>query len=88
MNPKLVGPLVAYRTHATPLALALIGPGIALAPVGDPWIGGLLVTAGVVPRRLVKSQAARVVLHLAARVHSVYEQVTEQAVMQVQRRQL
>lgn len=87
VNPKLAGPFVAYRTHATPLALALIGPGVALALVGRPWIGGALVAAGVLLRRLVKSQAPRILLHLAARVPSVYEQATENAVMEVRRAQ-
>lgn len=85
VNPKLAGPFVAYRTHATPLALAMIGPGIALALVGHPWAGGALVAAGVVLRRTIKSQAPRILLHLAARVPSVYEQATEHAVMEVQR---
>ena len=85
VNPKLAGPFIAYRTHATPLALALIGPGVALALVGYPWAGGALVAAGVVLRRVVKSQAGRILLHLAARVPSVYEQATAHAVMEVQR---
>lgn len=85
VNPKLVGPFVAYRTHANALALALIGPGIAAALVGHPWVGGLLAAAGIVLRRMVKSQAPRILLHLAARVPSVYEQATENAVMEVKR---
>jgi len=87
VNPKLAAPFVAHRTHATPLALALIGPGVALALAGHPWIGGLLVAAGVALRRLVKSQAPRILLHLAARLPSVYEQATEHAVMEVRRAQ-
>ena len=76
---------MAHRTHATPLALALIGPGIAAALVGYPWTGGLLVAAGILLRRVVKTQAPRILLHLATRVPSVYEQATEHGVMEVRR---
>ena len=85
VNPTLAAPFVAYRTHATALALALIGPGIALALAGYPWVGGLLVLAGVLLRRVVKTQAPRILLHLASRVSSVYDQATEHGVMEVRR---
>jgi hypothetical protein len=85
VNPKLVVPFVAHLTRATPIALALIGPGIAAALVGYPWTGGLLVAVGIVLRRVVRAQAGRILLHLAARVPSVYEQATEHAVMEVRR---
>ena len=85
VNPTLAAPFVAHRTHATPLAIALIGPGIAAALGGYPWVGALLVAAGVLLRRVVKKQAPRILLHLAARVSSVYEQATEHGVMEVRR---
>lgn len=85
VNPALAGPFVSHRTHAAALALALIGPGIASALVGHPVLGGLLVAAGIVLRWGVKRQAPRILLHLAARVPSVYEQATEHGVMEVQR---
>ena len=85
VNPKLAAPFVAFRTHATPLALALIGPGIAVALSGYPWPGGLLVAAGVALRWTIKRHAARLLLHLASRVPSVYEQATEHGVMEVRR---
>ena len=85
VNPGLAVPFVAQRTHATPLALAMIGPGIALALAGHPWAGGLLVAAGILLRRAVKTQAARILLHLAARLPSVYDQATGDGVMEVRR---
>lgn len=85
VNPQLAPRFVLFRTHATPVAIAIIGPGIALALAGHPWIGLALVITGVLLRRVVKAQAARILLHLAARVPSVYEQATEHAVMEVQR---
>jgi hypothetical protein len=85
VDPKLAVPFVAHRTHATPLAIAVIGPGIAAALLGYPWVGGLLVAAGILLRRAVRGQAPRILLHLAARVPSVYEQATEHGVMEVRR---
>ncbi len=85
VNPKLAAPFVAWRTHATPLALALIGPGIAVALAGYPWPGALLVAAGIALRWSVKTHAPRILLHLAARVPSVYAQATEHGVMEVRR---
>ena len=85
VNPKLAAPFVTHRTHATPIAIALIGPGIAAALAGYPWAGAALVAAGVLLRRVVKVQAARILLHLASRVPSVYEHATEHAVMEVRR---
>ena len=85
VNPTLAVPFVAFHTRATPLALALIGPGIAAALLGHPWVGGLLVVAGVLLRRAVKTQAPRILLHLATRVASIYEAATEHGVMEVRR---
>jgi hypothetical protein len=85
VNPALAAPFVTHRTHATPLAIAIIGPGIAAALAGHPWIGGLLVAAGILLRRVVKTQAPRILLHLAARVQSVYEEATKHGVMEVRR---
>ena len=85
VNPALAVPFVAFHTRATPLALALLGPGIAAALLGHPWVGGLLVVAGVLLRRAVKTQAPRILLHLATRVASIYEAAAEHGVMEVRR---
>ncbi|MEJ7686437.1 MAG: hypothetical protein WKG52_05255 [Variovorax sp.] len=53
VNPMLAAPFVTHRTHATGLAIAIIGPGIAAALGGYPWIGGVLVAAGILLRRAV-----------------------------------
>ena len=82
---ELAKPFVAHCTRVTPLAIAMIGPGIAVALAGHPWIGALLVAAGILLRRAVKSQAPRILLHLVARMPSVYEQATEHGVMEVRR---
>lgn len=85
VNPALAAAFVSHRTYAMPLAIALIGPGIALALAGHPWIGGPLVAAGILLRWSVKTQAPRILLHLATRVPSVYEQATVHGVMEVRR---
>ena len=85
VNPRLAAPFVAHRMYATQLAIAIIGPGIAAALVGYPWIGGLLVATGILLRRVVKFKAPRILLMLAAREASVYEQATEHGVMEVRR---
>jgi hypothetical protein len=85
VNPALVVPFVSHRTHAAPLALALIGPGIAVALLGHPAWGGLLVAAGVLLRWSIRKQAPRILLHLASRVPSVYDQATAHGVMEVRR---
>lgn len=85
VNPALAAPFVAHCTRVTPLAIAMVGPGIAVALAGYPWIGALLVAAGILLRRAVKSQAPRILLYLTTRVQSVYEQATEHGVMEVRR---
>jgi hypothetical protein len=85
VNPVLAAAFVSHRTYAMPLAIALIGPGIALALAGHPWVGGPLVAAGILLRWSVKTHAPRILLHLATRVPSVYEQATVHGVMEVRR---
>ena len=85
VNPALAPGFVGHVTHATPLALALIGPGIALSIYGYMAAGALLVAAGCALRWGVKKRAPTMLLHLATRVASVYEKATEYGVMEVQR---
>ena len=85
VDPNLAAPFVAWRTHATPLALALTGPGIAAALAGYAVPGALLVAAGIALRWSIKRHAPRLLLHLAAHIPSVYEQATEHGVMEVRR---
>ncbi|MBA3598852.1 MAG: hypothetical protein H0W40_15955 [Methylibium sp.] len=85
VNPKLAAPFVTHFTLATQLAIAMIGSGIAAALAGYPWIGGFLVVAGILLRRVIKTQAPRILLYLATHVPSVYEKATEHGVMEVRR---
>ncbi len=85
VNPSLAPAFVAHATHATPLALALIGPGIAAAVYGHVVLGGLLVAAGWLLRWTVRKRAPLILLHLATRIPAVYEQAAEHGVLEVQR---
>lgn len=86
VNPTLAQPFVAQRINAIPVAIAILGIGIACALGGYPIIGGLLVALGIVFRRVVKWQAPKILLHLASRQASAYYDATTQGVMEVRRR--
>ena len=85
VNRELAHRFVAQRLHATPVAIALIGPGIASALAGYAVLGGLLVVAGLLFRRSVKWQAGKILLQLATRQPATYYDATTQGVMEVQR---
>lgn len=85
VNPDLARPFVAHWLHATPVVLAIIGPGIALALAGYPIAGALLVGCGLLVRRALKRQAPQIVLHLATRQRRFYDEVTANGVMEVRR---
>jgi len=85
VNPALAQRFVAQRTHATAVALALIGPGIASALAGHPVIGAVLVALAIVLRRVVRWQAPKILLYLASHDAATYEAATTQGVMEVQR---
>ena len=85
VNPDLARRYVAHRTHATPLALAIVGPGIACALAGLPWAGVVLVAAGIGLRRVIAWQAPKILLHLACRQSATYDEARALGVMEVQR---
>jgi hypothetical protein len=85
VNPDLARRYVAQRTHATPLALALVGPGIACALAGLPWIGVMLVAAGIGLKRAIAWQAPKILLHLASRQRLTYDDARAHGVMEVRR---
>ena len=77
---------VAQRVNATPVAIAIIGPGIAAALAGYPIAGGLLVALGILFKRVIKWQAPKLLLHLASHQPAAYLDATSIGVMEVQRR--
>jgi hypothetical protein len=56
-----------------------------MALSGTPWGGLALVALGIIGNRVVRRQAASILLHLAARDPGVYAEVTTQGVMEVRR---
>lgn len=85
VNPALARPYVVQRTRIDFFALALIGAGAVLALSGPAWAGGVLVALGIIANRLVRNQAAKILLHLALRDPAVYAECTAQGVMEVRR---
>jgi hypothetical protein len=85
VNPALAQRFVAQRVNATPVAIALIGFGIASALEGHPVAGALLVAAGVLFRRAIKWQAAKILLYLAQRQSATYYDATTNGVMEARR---
>lgn len=85
VDPERARPFVAYWLHATPVVLAIVGPGIALALAGYPIWGALLVGCGLLARRAIKRQAPQIALHLATRQRAFYDAVTTNGVMEVRR---
>lgn len=87
VNPVLAGRFVGQRVHATPMAIAIIGTGVACAIGGYPWPGALLVGLGILLRRMVKWQAGKILLHLATQQPRTYYEATTTGVMEVQPRE-
>ncbi|MBE7366164.1 hypothetical protein [Ramlibacter pallidus] len=85
VNPKLARRYVAQRLMLLVVLMPLIGVGIALALTGQRWLGAGLVFAGVALNRIVAWQAPKILLQMAQRDARVYDQVTDQAVMEVRR---
>ena len=85
VNPTLAPPFIAQRLHAVPVAIALLGSGIACALGGYSLVGLVLIALGILLRRVLKRQAAGILLHLASRHEGTYYEATTQGVMEVQR---
>jgi hypothetical protein len=85
VNPALARPYVVQRTRVNVLAITAIGLGAVLALSGQALPGGVLVVLGIAANRIVRHQAGKIVLHLAARDAAVYAEVTSNGVMEVRR---
>ena len=86
VNPSLAQHFVARRVNALPVAIAVIGVGIALALAGQVVAGAVTVGLGIAFRHAVKRQASKILLHLTSRDAAAYAEATTQGVMEVQRR--
>lgn len=87
VNPDLARRFVAKRVNAVPVAIAILGCGIASALGGYVILGGVLVGIGVLFRRLIRWQAAKILLQLTSRLPAAYFDATGQGVMEVRRAQ-
>jgi hypothetical protein len=85
VNPALAVPFVSTRVNVIPISIAAVGCGIAAALAGYLWTGGLLVAGAIIFRRLVKSQAPKIALHLASTHAATYLDATSSGVLEVQR---
>jgi hypothetical protein len=85
VDPKQARRYVARRLLLLVVVMPVIGVGLALALMGRPWPGALLVAAGVLLNRVVMWQAPRILLHMATRDPAVYEFVTGNGLMEVRR---
>lgn len=85
VNSQLVQPYIVQRTRVNVFAIGFIGIGAALALAGQALPGVLLVALGIVANRVVRHQAAKIVLHLALKDPAVYAEVTSNGVMEVRR---
>jgi hypothetical protein len=83
VNPKQARPYVVNRTRVNLLAVTLICIGAVLAFAGHTWVGAVAVALGIGANRLVGSQAAKIVLHLALKDPRVYHEVITNGVMEV-----
>jgi hypothetical protein len=85
VNPALARPYVVRRTRINVLAITAILIGAVLALSGLPLPGAALVVLGIGANRLVRHQAGKIALHLAAKDAAVYAEVTSNGVMEVRR---
>lgn len=85
VNPELARRFVSQRVNATAVAIAILGCGIASALAGHVIVGAVLVAIGVLFRRAIKWQAAKILLQLTSRLPSAYFDATASGVMEVRR---
>jgi hypothetical protein len=85
VNPVLVRRYVVRRSRVDLLAAAVIGAGAVLALSSHALTGLVLVVLGIAANRLVRHQAGKIALQLAARDPAVYAEVTSNGVMEVRR---
>jgi hypothetical protein len=83
VNPSQARPYVVNRTRVNLFAVTLICIGAVLAFAGHAWVGAAAVALGIGANRLVGSQAAKIVLHLALKDPRVYHEVITNGVLEV-----
>jgi predicted permease len=85
VNPKLSESYMKNRLNVVPVVLVLIVLGLAIAFYSSRWFGGAMVVIGVAINRLVKFQAAKMVLHLATKDQTIYRDLLDREIIEVRR---
>ena len=85
VNPELAQPYVRQRLRLNGIVIVIIGIGIAIALAGHGWLGAFVVFGAIAVNRLVKNQAAKIVVQLALQHADVYDDITARGIMEVRR---
>ena len=85
VNPQLARIFIRQRLMLMPMALTIAGVGIALALTGQPWWGLGLVVVAVAVNRLIRHQAAKIMLQLATSSEPTYHEVMAKGILEVRR---
>lgn len=85
VNPERARKFVRLRLLMMPITVAMAGLGIAAALSQMPWWGLGLIAAAVLLNRLVRLQAASILLHLATQDEKTYFEAMEFEILEVRR---
>jgi hypothetical protein len=86
VNPERAQKYIRHRLFVVGLALPVIAIGTALAWSGHVWLGLPMVAAGLIVPRVIKAQAAKILLHLALREEKTYLEALDFEIMEVRLR--
>jgi hypothetical protein len=85
VNPDRARKFVRHRLLMMPITTAMAGIGIALALSQMPWWGLGLIATAVLLNRLVRLQAAKILLYLATQDEKTYFEAMEFEILEVRR---
>ncbi|MDO9357699.1 MAG: hypothetical protein Q7T70_01740 [Polaromonas sp.] len=85
VNPERAQKYVKHRLFVVGISLPLLGIGTALALSGYFWWGLPLIVVGALMHRVIKAQAAKILLHLALSDAKVYQEAIDFEILEVRR---
>lgn len=83
VNPERAQKYVKHRLFVVGISLPLLGIGAALALSGFFWWGLPMVLIGALMGRVIKAQAAKILLHLALSDPKVYREAIDYEILEV-----
>lgn len=83
VNPDRARKYVKHRLLLTFVLLPLITAGAALALAGFPIPGLILVVLGIATHRIVKTQAPKILLHMALKDEKTYREAIDFEILEV-----